>query len=99
MGADLRATAGPHPEGVMSVHEKLRRERKIRALMNALDRNLAECGLKPYADGEGIAAAISLWTPAEWIALAEAIEVRPPSQETVDEVIKAYRNRAKELAS
>jgi len=84
----------------VNAFEELGRGKKIRALLNALDRNFVEQGINPYRDGLGIAAGLACWTSAEWIALAEALEIRPPSAETVDELLKEYRGRAvKALAS
>lgn len=70
------------------------RSTKARRIVTAIDRHLAERGINPHRDAAGIAAGLKGWSRNDWARLARAIEINPPSADTVVVVVGVYRNRA-----
>jgi hypothetical protein len=75
--------------------ESQRREamvEKVKALLAALDRNAAFCGMPPLAGARGVAH-VRVLTKADWRALARQAGCNAPSKATVALIIEALEAR------
>jgi hypothetical protein len=67
---------------------------KVAKIVSVLDVEAISRGLNPYRDAAGFAAFLETLTDEQWLRVTQESNVRPASQQTRDEVISAYRQRA-----
>lgn len=78
-------------------HETAARAKKAAALLAAVDRNARLVGM-PVPEGTSGVALLRSLSRADWVALARAAGIRPPSRATVDVVLASIEARGVELA-
>jgi hypothetical protein len=76
------------------VQEHLLRRCKVAKIVSVLDVEAIARGLNPYRDAAAFAAFLETLTDKQWLRVAQESGVRPASQQTRDEVVSAYRQRA-----
>lgn len=75
-------------------YEILGRLRKVNAIVASLDRYASYAGLHPHKDAYQLAQMLRGWPASRWIAVAVGCGVRPPSDETIREIVAVYTRRS-----
>jgi hypothetical protein len=81
------------PAPATNHHERIARERKVRALVNRIDDECAWKGIDCRKHGFAIADMLASWGDKEWQALADNALVNLPHKESRELIIEEYRER------